>query len=206
MALCMKQCSLPKALPYWVQSYAPAPCVHTMVFGSVGNHHLRSESVYSSHCDLFCATVLAKWVLYKFSFLQFCCRATLVSRERLHFTSAELVWSFHGIVILACRGDKPCVSRGFECGLGNRVRVLLFLMVPFALPRAALGLLHPMRPNWRWDLPTWYISTIWRNYLFHLTYILYHIFVIFAKFIKLSFSIALEFFYLTHTNLHRHRC
>ena len=71
---------------------------------------------------------------------------------------------------------------------------LIFILLVRAFVRlvasTALGLLHPMRPNWRWDLPTWYISTIWRNYLFHLTYILYHRFYIFANYFYLWFLIC----------------
>ena len=63
------------------------------------------------------------------------------------------------------------------------IRTLLFLMVPFALPRAALVLLHPTRPNWRWDFPIVYtvyriLGIISLDYI----YILYHSFDFLANY------------------------
>ena len=61
---------------------------------------------------------------------------------------------------------------------------IAFLMVPFALPIVALVL----RPTLSATKLTVgfahliYISTIWRNYLFHLTYILYHSFYFLANY------------------------
>ena len=57
-------------------------------------------------------------------------------------------------------------------------------MVPFALPKVAL-VLRPTLPATKLTVGfahLIYISTIWRNYLFHLTYILYHSFYFLANY------------------------